>query len=302
MAGTGRYKEAEEAFRKGLELQPDASRFHTYLATLDILQNRPAEAMAKRNSRTEGFWRDYAIALVQQAHGDRVSGRCCAQGFHRQGFEWRRISGRRALRHLARSPTRCSSGSMTAYATRDSGLVQLAVTPFFLPYCERSAFHCAVSKAQRAIAFKPARNNERANFFAELKRRNVYKVAVAYAVVAWLLMQVASQIFPFFEIPNWVVRLVILLLVIGFPIALIIAWAFEVTPEGIKRTEAADAAGQRSRGGAWIYVVLIGAALSVGLFFVGRYTAGHATDRLEVQQRGGYSGSGQVDRGAAVDQ
>ena len=117
------------------------------------------------------------------------------------------------------------------------------------------------------------------NFFAELKRRNVYKVAVAYAVVAWLLMQVASQIFPFFEIPNWVVRLVIVLLVIGFPIALIIAWAFEVTSEGIKRTETADAAGLRSRGVAWIYVVLIGAALSVGLFFVGRYTAGHATAR-----------------------
>ena len=117
------------------------------------------------------------------------------------------------------------------------------------------------------------------NFFAELKRRNVYKVAVAYGVVAWLLMQVASQIFPFFDIPNWVVRLVVLLLIIGFPVALIIAWAFEVTSEGIKRTEAADAAGQRSRGVAWIYVVLIGVALSVGLFFVGRYTAGHATPR-----------------------
>jgi serine/threonine-protein kinase len=117
------------------------------------------------------------------------------------------------------------------------------------------------------------------NFFAELKRRNVYKVAVAYAVVAWLLMQVASQIFPFFEVPNWIVRLVIVLLVIGFPIALVIAWAFEVTSEGIKRTEAADAAGLRSHGGTWIYVVLIGAALSVGLFFVGRYTAGHVTAR-----------------------
>src|SRR5580765_7741746 len=117
------------------------------------------------------------------------------------------------------------------------------------------------------------------NFFAELKRRNVYKVAVAYGVVAWLLMQVASQIFPFFEIPNWVVRVVVLLLIIGFPIALIIAWAFETTPEGIKRTEAADAAGQRSRGGAWIYIVLICAALSIGLFFVGRYTAGRATPR-----------------------
>src|SRR5215472_163535 len=119
--------------------------------------------------------------------------------------------------------------------------------------------------------------NEKLSFFSELKRRNVYKVAAAYAVVAWLLMQVASQIFPFFDIPNWVVRLVVLLLVIGFPIALIIAWAFETTPEGIKRTEVADAAGQRSRGVAWIYVVLIGAALSLGLFFVGRYTASRTT-------------------------
>jgi TolB-like protein/Flp pilus assembly protein TadD len=122
--------------------------------------------------------------------------------------------------------------------------------------------------------------NEKPSFFAELKRRNVYKVAVAYGVVAWLLMQVASQIFPFFEIPNSVVRLVVLLLIIGFPIALIIAWAFEVTPQGIKRTEAADAAGQRSRGVAWLYVVLIGAALSAGLFFAGRYTAGHATSQV----------------------
>jgi TolB-like protein/Tfp pilus assembly protein PilF len=79
------------------------------------------------------------------------------------------------------------------------------------------------------------------NFFAELKRRNVYKVVIAYGVVAWLLMQVASQIFPFFEIPNWAVRLVVLLLVIGFPVAMILAWAFELTPEGIKRAEDVDA-------------------------------------------------------------
>jgi adenylate cyclase len=111
------------------------------------------------------------------------------------------------------------------------------------------------------------------NFFAELKRRNVYKVAIAYAVVAWLLMQVATQVFPFLEIPNWAIRLVIMLLALGFPIALIIAWAFEATPEGIKRTEAADAAGQRSRRGAWVYVVLIGAVLSIALFFLGRYAA-----------------------------
>jgi len=75
------------------------------------------------------------------------------------------------------------------------------------------------------------------NFFAELKRRNVYKVAVAYAIVAWLLIQVATQVFPFFEIPNWAVRLVVLLLILGLPIALFLAWAFEITPEGIKRAE-----------------------------------------------------------------
>jgi TolB-like protein/Tfp pilus assembly protein PilF len=112
------------------------------------------------------------------------------------------------------------------------------------------------------------------NFFDELKRRNVYKVAVAYAVVAWLLIQVATQVFPFFEIPNWTVRLVVLLIIIGFPIALVIAWAFELTPEGLKRTEVADAApAPRSRSRAWIYVVLIAGALSVGLFFLGRFTA-----------------------------
>jgi TolB-like protein/Tfp pilus assembly protein PilF len=111
------------------------------------------------------------------------------------------------------------------------------------------------------------------NFFGELKRRNVYKVAVAYAIVGWLSIQIATQVFPFLEIPNWVVRLVIVLVAIGFPIALVIAWAFESTPEGIKPTEAADAAGKRSRGGAWIYIVLIGMALSVGLFLLGRYTS-----------------------------
>jgi len=111
-------------------------------------------------------------------------------------------------------------------------------------------------------------------FFAELKRRNVYKVAVAYGVVAWLLMQVASQIFPFFEIPNWAVRLVVLLLIIGFPVALVLAWAFELTPEGLKRTEFADELPRKSgRSRAWIYVIVIASAISVSLFFLGRYTA-----------------------------
>jgi TolB-like protein/Tfp pilus assembly protein PilF len=112
------------------------------------------------------------------------------------------------------------------------------------------------------------------NFFSELKRRNVYKVAVAYAVVGWLLVQVATQVFPFFEISNWAVRLVVLAIVIGFPIALVIAWAFELTPEGLKRTEEVDLAARPPRKSyAWIYVVVIGAAFSIGLIFIGRYTA-----------------------------
>jgi TolB-like protein/Tfp pilus assembly protein PilF len=112
------------------------------------------------------------------------------------------------------------------------------------------------------------------SFFAELRRRNVYKIAVGYAVVGWLLIQVATQVFPFFEIPNWAVRLVVLVIVIGFPIALVIAWAFELTPEGIKRTEEADQVYPgRPRGRAWIYVVISAGLLSAGLFFLGRYTA-----------------------------
>src|SRR5258705_4600917 len=111
------------------------------------------------------------------------------------------------------------------------------------------------------------------NFFGELKRRNVYKVAVAYAIVGWLLVQVATQVFTLLEIPNWVVRLVIALVAIGFPIALVIAWAFESTPKGIERTLVADALHRHSRGRAWIYVVTIGALLSVALFFLGRFSA-----------------------------
>src|SRR5947207_1692128 len=115
------------------------------------------------------------------------------------------------------------------------------------------------------------------NFFAELKRRNVYKVAVAYAVVGWLLVQVTTQVFPIFEIPNWALRLIVLAIIIGFPIALVMAWAFELTPEGIKRTEDVDLAQVRTKAHAWIYIVVVGAVVSISLFFIGRYTVGNKT-------------------------
>src|SRR4029453_4621825 len=77
-------------------------------------------------------------------------------------------------------------------------------------------------------------------FFAELKRRKVYRVAIAYVVAAWLIAQVVTQIFPVFEVSQWALRSMIVFLTTGFPLALILAWAFDITPEGIKRTDDID--------------------------------------------------------------
>ena len=111
------------------------------------------------------------------------------------------------------------------------------------------------------------------HFFAELKRRNIYKVAVAYAVVAWLLIQVATQVFPFFEIPNWAIRLVIMLLALGFPVALILAWAFELTPEGIKRVEevARPESITRATGRKLDFLIIGILLLVIGIFAFGRF-------------------------------
>ena len=105
------------------------------------------------------------------------------------------------------------------------------------------------------------------NFFAELKRRNVYKVAVAYAVVSWLLIQIATQVFPFFEIPNWAVRLVVLLLILGFPVALILSWVFELTPEGIKRESevAHEQSKTRHTGRRIVGLTIVVAVIAAGL-------------------------------------
>jgi len=113
------------------------------------------------------------------------------------------------------------------------------------------------------------------SFFAELKRRNVLKVAVAYVVGGWALSQGVAQVFPVFDVPNWLIRSIVILIIVGLPIACVLAWTFEITPQGIKRTEIADAmpAATRPKKHVWIFVVIVGGALSIGLFFLGRYTA-----------------------------
>src|SRR2546423_4236964 len=105
------------------------------------------------------------------------------------------------------------------------------------------------------------------NFFAELKRRNVYKVAVAYAVVAWLTIQAASIFLPAFNAPQWVMQIVILILVIGFPIALAFSWAFEITPEGIVRESevTADQSITHHTGRKLVALTIVLAVIATGL-------------------------------------
>ena len=125
------------------------------------------------------------------------------------------------------------------------------------------------------------------NFFAELKRRNVYKVAVAYAVVAWLLIQIATQVFPFFEIPNWAVRLVVLSIAIGFLIALTLAWVFELTPEGIKRTEEVppDEAMTRRTGRKLDFLIIAVLLLVIGLLVYQRLNPKGPTETSTVSEK-----------------
>jgi TolB-like protein/Flp pilus assembly protein TadD len=105
------------------------------------------------------------------------------------------------------------------------------------------------------------------NFFSELKRRNVFRVAAAYAVVGWLLIQVATSTFPVLEIPNWAIKLVIALVLLGFPIALLLAWAFELTPEGIVRADEVDPAKSIARrtGRKLVVLIAVAALLAVAL-------------------------------------
>jgi TolB-like protein/Flp pilus assembly protein TadD len=105
------------------------------------------------------------------------------------------------------------------------------------------------------------------NFFAELKRRNVYKVAVAYAVIAWLLIQAASILFPTFEAPSWVMKVFVAIVALGFPIALVLAWAFDLTPGGIKRATEGAATENPARK-RWVALVAVAsfAAAAIGIW------------------------------------
>jgi hypothetical protein len=125
------------------------------------------------------------------------------------------------------------------------------------------------------------------NVLAELKRRNVYRVGVAYCVVGWLVVEVATQGFQFFEVPNWGMRLVDLLVIVGLPISLVISWAFELTPEGVKRTEEVSPGDRkRAKSQTWIYVAVIAALALLGRgFLLGDESLGLLLPRAEQHEQ-----------------
>ena len=121
-------------------------------------------------------------------------------------------------------------------------------------------------------------------FFAELRRRNVYRVLVAYGVASWLLIQIATQVFPFFEIPNWVVRMVVVLLLCGCPLALLLAWAYEITPQGLKRTDEVDPGKsiRRSTGRVLDFVIIGVLLLVIGVLIFQRFVPLQASSPTDV--------------------
>ena len=277
LIGGGRYDEAAAALRKAVALQPAAARLHVHLTTIDVLRGNATGALQNAQLEPPGFWRDYALALARQMQSDRSAADAALQKLINENaasspFQIAAVYG------LRNEPDKMFEWLDRAYVERDPGLTQLLVTPFILNYKDDPRFAAFCQKLK--VQFPPPAGSceamsDKPSFFDELKRRNVYKVGVAYAVVGWLVIQISSTVSPTFHAPEWVVQTLVVMVALGFPIALVIAWAFELTPEGIKRTEDVDPAVQarQPQKHAWIYVVIAAALLSVGLFFVGRYSA-----------------------------
>ena len=116
-------------------------------------------------------------------------------------------------------------------------------------------------------------------FLAELKRRNVFRVGIAYAVISWVLAQVAEFAFENFGAPDWVLKTVVVLLLLGFPLALLFAWAFEMTPEGVKREKDVDRTQSiTGKTGRKLDFVIIGVlVLAVSFLLIDKFSANKET-------------------------
>jgi len=120
-------------------------------------------------------------------------------------------------------------------------------------------------------------------FWSELKRRNVVRVGIAYCAVAWVVIQLASALFPMFDAPGWIAKVVITLVVLGLPIALVIAWAFELTPDGLKRTDEAPPGSARRSGRQLDFVIIGVLALAVAIFAFDKFVWSRLPSATHVQ-------------------
>ncbi len=140
-----------------------------------------------------------------------------------------------------------------------------------------------------------------ATFLTELKRRKVYRVAVAYAIVAWLLIQAASILFPTFEAPPWVMKAFVTAVILGFPVALLLAWAFEMTPEGIRRAEEVGSRESKTPGAGrkWTAIIVAAAMLAAALFAF-QFTRTHKAASVELPKQTGPTAAATMDKSVAV--
>ena len=158
---TGRYQDAEQMFRKGLEIQPHAARFHAYLAALDILQKNPTAALQEAQLEPDGFWREYALALVQQTQPDRAAADTALKNFSTK-YAKNGAYQIAVIHALRREPDEMFQWLDNAYATHDSGLTQLAITPFVSEYRDDPRFApCAKNSACNCPRL-PRRNEQEA--------------------------------------------------------------------------------------------------------------------------------------------
>src|SRR5438132_138299 len=135
----GRYQDAEEAFRKGLEIQPHAARFYTYLATLDILQKNPTAALQQAQLEPDDFWREYALTLVQQTQPDRAAADTALKNFSSK-YATNGAYQIAVIHALRKEPDEMFRWLDNAYATHDSGLTHLVITPFVFEYRDDPRF------------------------------------------------------------------------------------------------------------------------------------------------------------------
>jgi TolB-like protein/Tfp pilus assembly protein PilF len=131
--GAGRYQEAEEAFRKALQIQPGIARAHAFLATLDVVRTDPAAATKEAEQEPDGFWRDYAIALAKQVQSDKAAAEGAVKSFCEKYANGGAFQA--AILYAVRNePDQMFKWLNTSLATRDAGLAQITVTPFFQTY------------------------------------------------------------------------------------------------------------------------------------------------------------------------